>query len=286
MNRKKICSVLLAAALLICCLGGCRGQDRAETPVIAATTWPVYQFAAAVCQGTDLDVRQVIGGKISCLHDYTLTVRQMEVIEQADVVILSGCELESFLNDALAGCDTVVECSGGVELLESDEGTDPHIWLDPDNAAIMVQNIADAMQALYPQYETLLQANAKAYITRLTELKQYGDEITKDLSYRELVTFHDGFAYFAKAFDLTILAAIEEEDGATASARMLEQIITLVEQHRLPAIFVETNGSTSAASVIEAETGAAVYTLSMAMSGDDYFTVMRKNLDTLKEALG
>ena len=63
-------------------------------------------------------------------------------------------------------------------------------------------------------------------------------------------------------------------------------MIELTRQHRLPAIFTETNGSTSAAGIIAAETGANVYALDMVMSGDSYFEAMYHNIDTLKEALG
>jgi zinc transport system substrate-binding protein len=79
--------------------------------------------------------------------------------------------------------------------------------------------------------------------------------------------------------------AIEEESGAEASAKELIHMIEEVRHHGIRAIFVEENGSGSAASIIAAETGAACSTLSMAMSGDDYFSAMYENIDALKEAL-
>ena len=111
-------------------------------------------------------------------------------------------------------------------------------------------------------------------------------QIIPDLSCRKLITFHDGFAYFAESFDLTILEAVEEESGSEASAKELKPLIELVRQYKLPAIFTEKNGSTSAAAVISAETGARVYTLAMALAGDSYFEAMYHNIDTIKEALG
>jgi ABC-type Zn uptake system ZnuABC Zn-binding protein ZnuA len=100
------------------------------------------------------------------------------------------------------------------------------------------------------------------------------------------VTFHDGFAYFAKAFDLTIAAAIEEEAGSEASAADLKGIVALVEKDKIPAVFTETNGSTAAASVIESETGVPGYTLDMCLGETDYLTAMKNNIDTIGEALG
>ena len=65
----------------------------------------------------------------------------------------------------------------------------------------------------------------------------------------------------------------------------LIEIIGLVENKNLPAIFTETNGSTAAAQIVAVETGAKIFTLDMAMSGDSYFDAMYRNIDTLKEAL-
>lgn len=299
LTNKRILSALWAAFIFLLCFCGCTAPAHSGT-LIAATTWPVYQFTAAVCEGSDLTVTQVVTGQISCLHDYTLTVRQMQAIEDADLVIMTGCELEEFMEDALEGASDVIECCGGITLLESDECRehheeahghhtdcfDPHIWMDPGNAAIMVQNIAAELSLRYPDYADLFSQNAAAYCQQLEDLKTYGEQTLHDLSCRELITFHDGFAYFAQAFDLTILAALEEEDGAMASAKTLEEIIGLVEEHDLPAIFIEAFGSDSAATVICAQTGVGVYTLSMAMSGEDYITAQRRNIDAVKEALG
>ena len=89
----------------------------------------------------------------------------------------------------------------------------------------------------------------------------------------------------AEAFDLTILHTIEEESGREASAADLIEMISIVSEHKIPAIFTEKNSSGAAASIIAAETGVRTYALDMAMSGDSYFTAMYHNIDTLKEAL-
>ena len=82
-----------------------------------------------------------------------------------------------------------------------------------------------------------------------------------------------------------IVEAIEEESGAEASAKELIHLVEEVRHHDIRAIFVEENGSGSAASIIAAETGVSLFSLSMAMSGDDYFEAMYANIDALKEAL-
>ena len=89
----------------------------------------------------------------------------------------------------------------------------------------------------------------------------------------------------AEAFDLKIIHAIEEESGSEASAAELIQLTKIVTEHKLNAIFTEQNGSSAAAEIIATETGASLFQLDMAMSGESYFGVMYRNIDTLKEAL-
>ena len=107
---KKLLTVLLVLLLL----SGCAPAPQAQ---IAATTLPVYQFTLRLTAGTDLQVTRLVTENVSCLHDYTLTVRQMRSIEGAEVIVLSGAGLEEFLGDALSSAETVIDSSAGIELL-------------------------------------------------------------------------------------------------------------------------------------------------------------------------
>ena len=150
----------------------------------------------------------------------------------------------------------------------------------------MAENICAGLSQTYPQYCTVFEENLSGLLDRLTELQVYGEESLAQLSCRELITFHDGFAYLAESYGLHILEAVEEESGSEASARELIRLIEEVRHHKLPAVFTERSGSVSAAGIISRETDAGVYTLDMAMAGDSYFDAMYHNIDTLKEALG
>ncbi len=287
--------LLAVLAILILILGtsGCQTGDSVQ---IAATTLPVYDLTVRLCEGTDLRVEQIVTESISCLHDYTLQVTQMRTIEGADTLILSGAGLEDFLGEALYSANSVIDASSTVELLCPEEhheehhghshDSDPHIWLSPENAKIMSSNICRELCTLYPGNSNTFQSNLTSLTQELDALVQYGKEQLSDLSCRELITFHDGFAYLADAFDLTILKAVEEESGSEASAAELIELVQLVEDHKLPAIFTECNGSTSAAKVIAAQTGCKIFSLDMAMAGESYFDAMYRNIHTIKEALG
>lgn len=262
-----------------------------QTAQIAATTLPVYDFTSSLCQGTDITVTRLVTEDVSCLHDYTLQTGQMRAIEAAEVIVISGGGLEDFLGDAI-GDKTVIDASSGMELHSGHQHEghshqiDPHIWLSPEEAKHMVQNIAHQLIEQYPQYADIFNQNEVALLEKLDALHIYATEQLKDLSCRELITFHDGFTYLAEGYDLTILKAVEEESGSEASAQELIELIRLVQDRKLPAIFTEKSGSISAAGIISRETHVKIYTLDMAMSGDSYFDAMYHNIDTLKEALG
>ena len=283
MNKRRI--ALLLAALLLS-LSGCaknahfEGNPKAD---ILATTQPVYQLACALTDRTGLTVGLLISESVSCLHDYTLTVAQMEMIEQAGVVMESGLGLEDFMEDALSGKKRIV-VSSTISTLEAEEGPDPHWWLDPTRFRAAAKLAAQELGTQYPEYADQLSVNLEAFDKKLSELQNYGSEALKDLSCRELVTFH--FSYFADSFDLTIAAAMEVEAGSEPSAKELEAIIALVESRQIPAVFYETNGVSGAAEVVAGETGCSVWTLDMAISNGDYFAAMRENIDIVKEALG
>lgn len=287
----RIKAFILAVGLLAAMLCGCAKTPEAQ---IAATTLPVYQFTLRLCEGTGITVTRLVTESVSCLHDYSLNVAQVRAAEAAEVIVLSGMGLEDFMNDTLSAAPTVIDSSEGIESIQCHEHQheghhheeDAHIWLSPENAKLMASNICDGLCIRYPGYAETFRHNLTGLLSDLDALQAYGEQALSALSCRELVTFHDGFAYLAESFDLHILRAIEEESGSEASARELIELIELVEAHQLPSVFTERNGSVSAADIIAAETGAAVHTLDMAMAGDDYFQAMYSNINTLKEALG
>lgn len=285
-------TLLLLCVLIL--LTGC--SAKREPANVVATTLPVYEFTTRLCHGTDLTVSLLVTENISCLHDYTLKVDQMQAIEGADLVMINGAGLEDFLDDALFSSANIIDSSAELTLMEGHhhdhnhgEGhthaEDPHIWLSPVNAKKMAFNICESLIHHYPQYANTIQANLTTLLSDLDALQTYGEDQLSNLRCRELITFHDGFGYFAESFGLTILHAVEEESGSEASAAELIDIIREVKKHNIPAVFTEQNGSVSAANIISTETGVKIFALDMAMSGNSYFESMYHNINTVKEAL-
>lgn len=306
-------AALLCALLALC--SGCSGRVRAADAAFraVATTYPVYALASAVAAGAEgVELDRLSTGQVSCLHDYTLTVSDARRLERADLLLMNGGGLEDFLESALSGLDApVVDCSAALPLLEADghehhhdghEGEhehDPHCWMDPRLAAGMAENIAAGFSAADPAQAALYERNGEAVSAALLDAYERWEGELDGLSRPYLITFHDGFRYFANAFSLDLLFAMEEEDGATASARDIRTAADYVKEYGLPAVFMEANGSGSAAQAVAGETEARVRTLSMLMDGPPspesaspmeiitcmYLSPMEENIHTLAEVL-
>ncbi len=298
---KRVLVILLLSVFLVSALCACgtapASDDDGDTLTVAASTYPIALLAEAVTEGADgVTVKAVVNQQISCVHDYTLTTTDMQTIESADILLLNGAGLDDFMGDVLAVYDgTTADCSENVPLLTMTEGDeagepDPHIWMDPARAAIMAQNIAAVLSEADPDNADLYRQNAENAAAELTALRdELNAEVCGNDAYcQELITFHDGFGYFADALGLTILRAIEEEAGSEASAQDIAMIIDLIRAHQLPVIFGEVNGSHSTAEAIARETGVAVHDLTLIMNGDvsdglaGYESALRANVEALK----
>ena len=287
--KKSILFGILTALLVLLVLPFC-ATPAVEKPrlTVVCATYPIYLFASSLAENVDgVAVERLDTGTASCLHDYTLSMADMKKLERADIIALNGAGLEEFLEDALAASDAqVIDCSAGVELLENlshrhdgdghdshDHGHwDPHYWMDPANARIMADNLRGGMALTDPEHAGEYEANAVKTEEILLRVEKDARELMERYlpqGVPGLITFHDGFPYFARAFHLPLLASIEEEAGSEASAREIVEITELVKEYDIPVIFTEVNGSDATARAISRETGCQVAQLTMIMDGPD-----------------
>lgn len=306
--RKRILCLIAALLLLLPGCGRTRAGAEEARLTVVATTYPVYLFVSAVTADAEgVAVERLNTGEASCLHDYTLSVQDMKKIEQADVIAMNGVELEEFMEDALASSDAlVIDCSQGVELLENlehhhEEGEeehdhghfDPHIWMDPENAVQMVNNLVRGLAELDPDRGEAYRNNGQGAVALLHTWNDTVEELLREVRESKkgfvipgLITFHNGFQYFAYAYGLPLLESIEEEAGSEASAHEIVEITELVREYDLPVIFTEVNGSDATAKAISRETGCEVAQLSMCMDGPDgalsnYLDVLMGNMTAI-----
>ena len=288
---KKI-KLFMAIMTLLAAVSGCAPAAEEARLTVVCTTYPIYLFASSVTEGVEgVAVERLDTGSTSCLHDYTLSMEDMKKLERADVIAVNGAGLEEFLEDALETSDAqMIDCSTGVELLENlshhhedgedehgghDHGHwDPHYWMDPGSARAAVGNLRNFLVLYDPDHAARYETNVKTLDQSLKELEEFLSVRTQAFlsagsDMPGLITFHDGFQYFAAACGLPLLASVEEEAGSEASAHEIVEITQLVKEYDIPVIFTEVNGSDATAKAIARETGCSVGQLTMVMDGPE-----------------
>ncbi|MGQ9787231.1 MAG: metal ABC transporter substrate-binding protein, partial [Anaerolineae bacterium] len=173
---------------------------------------------------------------------------------------------------------------------------DPHFWLDPNNVIHYVENIRDGLSQVDPAGAALYAQNAAAYIEQLRALDRWIVEQVAQvpLEHRLLVTNHESFGYFADRYGFRIVGTILPgvSTGVSPSAQQLAQLIDLIRETGVPAIFLETGSNPQLAEQIARETGVQVvsglYTHSPSPAdgpAPTYLDMMRYNVRAIVEAL-
>ena len=295
---KRVFAFLLALVLL-------PAASLGET--IVTSFYPIWLLALNLADGVPgLEVRNLAAPGTGCLHDYQLQTGDMKVLSEADLFLVNGAGMESYLDHVFSAFPDlpVAEAAAGIPLLtetdaltigenEDDGEVNAHIWLSAANAAVMAENLAKAMEAQFPDRQEKIEDNRKALQARLLALDQELREGLSGLPRNGIITFHEAFPYFARAYGLDIVAVVNREPGETLTPAQLAQLAEAIVALDAPPLFVEPQYEDLSARTLAAETGAAIYTLDPVVTGpeedvppDYYETVMRRNMETLREALG
>jgi zinc transport system substrate-binding protein len=262
---------------------------------ILTSFYPVYIMAKNVARDVPgVSVQNLTSALTGCLHDYTVTTNEMKKLSLAQVFIVNGAGMESFLDKVAAGYPDlkIIKLSEGIVLIKDERsGVDnPHVWVSISNAIIQVKNLGKAMEAFDPSHKELYEKNADRYIAKLEKLRQKMHLDLAAYKGRSIVTFHEAFSYFAQEFGFKIAAVIEREPGSSPSAKEVAETIGIIREKGVMSLFSEPQYPISVADAIAEETGAKVYGLDPAVTGPDdydaYINIMEKNSSVLKEALG
>ena len=260
---------------------------------IATSFYPIYLATLNVAR--DIPAVEVINMTrplAGCLHDYQMTPGDLVTLEKADIFVVNGAGMETFLDKAIQQVPRLklIQASDGIALMSTAGVVNPHVWVSVTLYMQQVANIAAGLERFDPDHAALYRKNTATYLAKLDALRAAMLTGLQNAKTREIITFHEAFPYFAKEFGLTVVAVIEREPGSEPNARELAQAITLVKKTGIKAIFAEPQYSAKAADVIARETGATVYRLDPVVTGpmapDAYLTIMQSNLRTLEQALG
>lgn len=256
----------------------------AEVPAVVTDIAPTQSLVAAVMQGLGQPVQLI--GAAADPHHFQLRPGEARSLARADAVFWIGEGLTPWLAGvvaATAGSALSVELSeapgvthrpplfagDGKDDHGHDHGAeDPHVWLDPANARAMTREIAARLSALDPGNAASYAANADAAIAGIDGAEAAARDILTPYRSERLVVWHDAYAHFAAAFDVTIVAAIADSDAATPGAARLAALRGMIGTEGAACIFDEPQHSGRAVTALAADIGVALGALDPMGAGD------------------
>ena len=298
-----ICIVIVSTIILTGCNNHNREKITDTNLNIITSFYPMYVATANIVDGVEnVNLECLASPEVGCLHDYQLTVKDMMKLENADVFVINGGGMESFLDKAISVYPEMKIINASDQILGEEDhdehehnhehlhgATNPHVWVSIDLHIHQIEEIARRLSEIDGDNKEKYEQHAQLYIGKLEALSEEMHSELDLLPNKDIITFHEAFHYFAEEFGLNVKAVIEREPGTSPSARDVASIIETVREYDVSAIFVEPQYLKTAANTISNETGVSVYELDPATSGafekDAYIKIMEKNLEVLKEAL-
>lgn len=299
-------TTLLVAGLAACSQSMAAGQDD-DGRLHVVTTIGQIGDAAAVVGGEHVRVTSLMGAGTDP-HLYKASARDVNKLRDADIVFYNGLFLEAQMEDVLeqlAELQTVVAVSSGIDraaLLPSanyaDE-FDPHIWFDVTLWMQAVEQVRDTLMAEDPANAADYEANAAAYLAELEALHAYVQEQAAMVpeEQRVLVTAHDAFSYFGRAYGFEVLGLQGISTASEAGTADVKDLADFITDRRIPAIFVESSVPLRNIEAVQAavrsrgfdvQIGGRLFSDAMGDAGTPegtYLGMVRHNIDTIVAAL-
>jgi zinc transport system substrate-binding protein len=254
-------------------------------------------------------VQQLTPPATGCLHHYQFTPQDLALVSTAQALVVNGSGMEGFLDRIISqyphlylidtsrhlAADSMITVAAAADHAHAAAHHDhaatvnPHFWVSIANARVQVTAIAKGLVDADPAHAAAYTANAAAYDARLAALQARLHAALDTLPQRDIVTFHAAFDYFAREFNLRVLAVIEREPGVEPSPADLAALIRRVRAAGRVPLFVEPQYPPAIAATIARETGSPVHTLDPCVTGpaapDAYLQTMEQNLAVLTAAL-
>lgn len=300
----------LLAIVLPGCSKGCGKPAASERTRVSVSIFPIYDLVRRVA-GPDADVTLLLPPGHN-EHSFDPTPKDIETAAQSKLGVMVGLGLdpwmEKLMKDAapnarvlklgdrvptLAIAQDPIGASGHHDHDDDDHdhdkgAMDPHVWLDPQRAQLMVRAIAEELGRVDAAHAIAYRERATELDHALAELDKEAEARTKALKTRGFVTFHGSFQYFAERYDLDILAVIEPFPGSQPSGDYVAKVLAAIKEKNVPALFSEPQLDPRPAKVLADEAKIPLGVLDPVGGGadtDSYEKLIRFNVAQLEKHL-
>jgi manganese/zinc/iron transport system substrate-binding protein len=302
----QLCAMVAVAILALSPGANAQSPEREKLQVVATVS--MIGDAVRSVAGDRADVQTLMGEGVDP-HLYRQTQADVAAMARADAVFWNGLYLEAQLEEFLEqlsrhrpvfALGENVPVEKRIANADYADRYDPHIWMDPSLWRYVVEGARDALIELDPEGAEIYQANAERSLADLAELEAYAKAslATVPEDKRMLITAHDAFSYFGRAYGFEVLGIQGLSTESEAGLRQVDQLVFLIVEHDINAIFVETSVSErnvraliegAAARGQEVTIGGRLYSDAMGPAGTyagTYIGMIDANVTTITRSLG
>lgn len=277
--------VMLLAAIQAVCLASCTAPTKDGNKLRVYTSfYAMYDFAKEI-GGDKADV-YLMCPPAQEAHDFEPTAKDIAALSQADIFVYNGREMEHWAERVAQNLGenvSVVETSKNIK----SENADPHVWLNPDNAYLQYEAIADA-------FKNKDSENADYYDERLINCKKKlsalkSDYTASDLSEKYIIVSHDAYSHLCDVLAISQYAVNGTDNSGDATPSKMAETELFIKENDVKYIFAEPDSTSDIMQTIAGDCGCEILILDPFEKGTnnkDYFTVMYDNLSAIKKALG
>lgn len=279
---------------------------------VIVTLYPEYDFVKKI-GGEKVDVSRLIGAGVE-VHTYEPSVKDMKKIADSDLFIYTGDSMEPWVKTITDSIDSknIVNCSKNIELIEMDNFMkqysileeskenheaehnyeyDGHIWLNPQNAIIMVDTICEKLVEIDPENKNYYENNSEKYKEDLRKLDKEIEEGLKKANIDTLIFGGEfAYAYFCERYNLNVITAYSAcGEGLDPSVSKIKEIIDYINSNSIDKVFYEELSEGTVAKMISEETEAksvvfnTIHNVSQEEinNGENYISIMKENLERI-----
>lgn len=296
-----VLSLLIAMILLITACGGSKIELSNDKINVVASFYPLYDFAKKI-GGDHIHAISATPSGVEP-HDWEPKSKDITQILKADLFVYQGAGLEGWVHELMESKKSdakvvAVEASSGLELIKAEEKDehgefDPHAWLSPVNAKKMAENIKNGLVKVDAAHQSDYEANFKKLMEQLDQLdKNYKEAISK-VNKKDIVVSHKAFAYLCRDYGLTQKAIMGLTPDSEPTAQDMKGINNFIKENNVKYIFFEELVSDKLAKTLANDLKIETMVLNplegltdeQVKNGDDYISIMAKNLQNLVKAL-
>lgn len=295
MKNKYRFTILLLFTVAVCAslLTGIyvRGQkkDSARQFTVVTSFYPMYIAAENIIGDCErVNLQNLSEPQTGCLHDFQLTPEDMKLLSGADIFIVNGGGIESFLSDVAEQYPelTIINAAEDMELIEDNA----HAWMSIPGYREQIAAITEGLCRADESDAGLFEKNAAEYDEKLAALEAQQKTIRDAAAKASVISFHEAYEYVAEDYGLKVSYTLNLDEERQVSAGEVAEVVSAIRENGIDIVLAEElYGSDMAATVTE-ETGVKVYYLDTLVRGDydkdSYINGMQENINILKKAFG